>query len=121
MKRQGTRKQAQRTSLWLAVCAATGAGAQSNDLPVTVLSTVEVVSQPVEFRQFERVEITGSSIIRKEQTQTLPVQIVTRAEIQRSGKHSVADYLQTLPVMSNGISPAAVGGIRSLDRHPQSV
>ena len=113
MKKQGSHKQVQRTSLWLAVCAATGAGAQSNDLPVTVLSTVEVVSQPVEFRQFERVEITGSSIIRKEQTQTLPVQIVTRAEIQRSGKHSVADYLHTLPVMSNGFSPEALGAVRS--------
>ena len=101
------------TSLWLVVCASSGVEAQGIDLPLTVLSSVEVVSKPVEFRQFERVEITGSSIIRKEQTQTLPVQVVTRAEIQRSGKLSVADYLQTLPVMSNGVSPVAVGAIRS--------
>ena len=75
--------------------------------PVTVTAPV------LPFRQFDRVEITGSSILRKEQTQTLPVQIVTRAEIQRSGKHSIADYLQTLPVMVNGFSPSVLGGIQS--------
>ena len=53
------------TSLWLMVCASSGVEAQGIDLPTTVLSPVEVVSKPVEFRQFERVEITGSSIIRK--------------------------------------------------------
>jgi iron complex outermembrane receptor protein len=55
------------------------------------------------------VEITGSSIVRKEQTQTLPVQVITRAEIQNSGKHDVAELVQALPLMSSFTSPADVG------------
>jgi len=48
-------------------------------------SPVEVVNTPLEYRQFEKVEITGSSIVRKEQTQALPVQVMTRDDIRRSG------------------------------------
>lgn len=63
--------------------------------------TVLVEGAAIPFRQFNKVEITGSSIIRKEQTQSLPVQVITRAEIVNSGKHDVAEFLQALPVMSN--------------------
>lgn len=73
--------------------------------------TVKAPAQP--YRQFDKIEITGSSIIRKEQTQTLPVQLVTRADIQRSGKQTIADYLQTLPVTVNAFSPAMMGVTQS--------
>lgn len=63
--------------------------------------TIVVEETHVPFRQFNKVEITGSSIIRKEQTQSLPVQVITRAEIVNSGKHDVAEVLQALPVMAN--------------------
>ncbi|WP_291935314.1 TonB-dependent receptor [Limnohabitans sp.] len=75
--------------------------------------SVVVRDTALEFRQFDKVEITGSSILRKAQTQTLPVQVVTRADIQRSGKQSIADYLQNLPVMFNGFSPATMGAVKS--------
>ena len=45
--------------------------------------TVTAPAQP--YRQFEKIEITGSSIIRKEQTRALPVMVVTRQELRRSG------------------------------------
>jgi hypothetical protein len=42
-------------------------GAQSREQSVTAYPTVQVVDKPLEYRQFEKVEITGSSIVRKEQ------------------------------------------------------
>lgn len=56
-----------------------------------------------------KVELTGSSIVRKQQTQTLPVQVITRADIQNSGKHDVAELLQALPLMAAYTSPVDVG------------
>lgn len=56
-----------------------------------------------------KLELTGSSIVRKEQTKTLPVQVITRADIQNSGKHDVAELLQALPLMSAFTSPVDVG------------
>ncbi|MGV1044977.1 hypothetical protein [Limnohabitans sp.] len=46
-------------------------GAREAHTPVLIQSTA------LEYRQFEKVEITGSSIVRKEQTQALPVLSVT--------------------------------------------
>lgn len=99
----------------LLCCASPGGAVMAQGTVPTNVTypTVTVQDSALEYRQFEKVEITGSSIVRKEQTQTLPVQIVTRAEIQRSGKHSIADYLQTLPVMVNSFSPSAMGIIQS--------
>lgn len=37
---------------------------------------VEVVDTPLEYRQFEKVEVTGSSIIAKEAKEALPVQVI---------------------------------------------
>lgn len=87
------------------------AAGESNSADIYPPVTVTAPALP--YRQFDKVEITGSSIIRKEQTQTLPVQIVTRAEIQRSGKQNIADYLQSLPVVVNSSSPAMLGAIKS--------
>ena len=65
------------------------------------------------FRQFDRVEITGSSIVRKEQTQTLPVQVITRADIERGGHSDVAELLQALPVMSQFFNLSMLGAVQS--------
>ena len=64
---------------------------------------VEVVNTPLEYRQFEKVEITGSSIVRKEQTLALPVQVITRQEIQRKGLLSVTQVVQSLTQVFNGL------------------
>lgn len=86
-----------------------GVRAQSTQLPVKTYPPVQVTDAPLEYRQFEKVEITGSSIVRKEQTQTLPVQVITRAEIQNSGKQDVAELIQALPLMSSFTSHFDVG------------
>jgi iron complex outermembrane receptor protein len=83
--------------------------------------SVEVISPAPEFRQFRGVEITGSSIVRKEQTQTLPVQIITRQDILNSGAQDLTHFLQQLPVMSGnteiGQLLLAKGGFASVALH----
>ena len=75
--------------------AAAGEGQASTYPPVTV------TAPPLSYRQFDRVEITGSSIIRKEQSQALPVISMTREELRRAGVKTVAEAIQTLPMMAN--------------------
>ena len=57
----------------------------------------------------QRVEVTGSRIKRVEAESASPVQTVTRAEIERSGKASVAELLQTLSVDNQGSVPTTFG------------
>jgi iron complex outermembrane recepter protein len=68
---------------------------------VTHFPPVEVVDTSLEYRQFEKVEITGSSILAKETKEALPVQVITQREIERSGKTNLSELLQQLPVMHN--------------------
>ena len=63
--------------------------------------SVEVVGSRLEYRQFEKVEITGSSIIAKEAKEALPVQVISRQEIERSGASNLPQLLQKLPGMFN--------------------
>lgn len=70
---------------------------------------ITVVSQPLEYRQFDKVEITGSSIVRKEQTQALPVQLISRDDIRRSGLKSVTEVVQALPLMGNFVESSQLG------------
>src|SRR3954471_2864858 len=54
----------------------------------------------------QRVEITGSAIKRIAQEGSLPVQVLTRADIQQSGATSATDLIQMLPSMQ-GFVPAS--------------
>jgi iron complex outermembrane receptor protein len=56
-----------------------------------------------------RVEVTGSNIRRAESETTASVLTVSRADIERSGKKSVGELLQTLPVDNAGSVPASFG------------
>lgn len=59
----------------------------------------------------QRVEITGSAIKRIDAEGALPVQIITREAIQRSGATSIADLIQALPAMQGFTNEgASVGG-----------
>lgn len=49
-----------------------------------------------EENKIQRVEVTGTNIKRAEAETASPVQIINRAEIDKSGKATVAEYLQTL-------------------------
>lgn len=73
------------------------------------LPAITVLDQALEYRQFEKVEITGSSIVRKEQTQALPVQVLTRDDIRRSGLKSVTEVVQALPLMGNFVESSQLG------------
>ena len=67
----------------------------------TAYPPVQVVDSPLEYRQFDKVEVTGSSIITKEAKDALPVQVITRQEIERSGTSNLPQLLQKLPGMFN--------------------
>src|SRR3989449_2598167 len=53
----------------------------------------------------ERVEVTGSNIPRVATETASPVTVVSREEIEKSGKATVAEYLQTLGVDNQGSVP----------------
>lgn len=73
-------------------------------------SPVQVVDSPLEYRQFDKVEVTGSSIIAKEAKEALPVQVITRQEIERSGATNLPQLLQKLPGMFNFIQLGVMTG-----------
>ena len=57
----------------------------------------------------QRVEITGSNIKRVDVETSSPVLVVTRADIESSGKVSLAEIIQALPVNNNGSVPTTFG------------
>lgn len=72
---------------------------------------LKVESTALEYRQFEKVELTGSSIVRKEQTRALPVQVITHDDIRRSGLKSITEVVQALPLMGNFVESSQLGMI----------
>ncbi|HWI82226.1 TonB-dependent receptor [Ramlibacter sp.] len=56
-----------------------------------------------------RVEITGSNIKRTDAETASPVQVITKQEIDQSGKGTVAEYLQTLTADAQGSVPFTYG------------
>lgn len=57
----------------------------------------------------QRVEITGSNIRRTDAETASPVQIISKQEIEQSGKGTVAEYLQTLTADGQGSVPFTYG------------
>lgn len=57
----------------------------------------------------DRITVTGSNIPRTDTETPSPVQVVTRQEIDRTGKTSLSDYLQTLTVDGAGSVPKTFG------------
>jgi iron complex outermembrane receptor protein len=57
----------------------------------------------------QRVEVTGSSIKRASAETASPIQVISREDIARSGKTTVADYLQTLTADGAGSLPTGFG------------
>ncbi len=69
----------------------------------TLIAPPAFAQQPI-----ERVEITGSSIRRVDAETALPVQIVTRQEIEATGSANVEQFLQGLGVALQGNSNSVV-------------
>lgn len=76
---------------------------------LTTYPPVDVLAATVPYRQFNNIEITGSSIIRKEQTQTLPVLVITRSDILNSGAADLAEVVQKHSTMLENINPSHLG------------
>lgn len=87
--------------------------AQTAEQPGAMYPAIEVKDTALQYRQFEKVEITGSSIVRKQQTQALPVQVITRSDIKNSGVKGVPELIQNLPVMFGFSEPGQLGLARA--------
>eukprot|EP01034_Spumella_vulgaris_P023667 gene23667-29909_t len=57
----------------------------------------------------QRVEITGSSIKRATAETASPIQVLTSDDMMKSGKATVAEYLQTLSADGAGSLPTGFG------------
>jgi iron complex outermembrane receptor protein len=68
---------------------------------------VPFVARGQEVQSGERVEVTGSNIRRAQSETPSPVEVITREELDRSGKTTVAAYLQTLAIDNQGSVPAS--------------
>jgi iron complex outermembrane receptor protein len=64
---------------------------------------VTIRDTAVEFRQFDTIEITGSALRRAAESRALPVEIITRADIRKTGLTQTSDLIQSLPYMGNMI------------------
>lgn len=60
-------------------------------------------------QQLQRVEVTGSNIRRTDTETASPVQVISKQDIEQSGKGTVAEYLQTLTADSQGSVPFTYG------------
>ncbi|WP_242113121.1 TonB-dependent receptor [Luteimonas aquatica] len=60
-------------------------------------------------KTLDRIEVTGSNIPRTDTETASPVQVITRQEIDRTGKTTVAEYLQTLTMDGAGSIPKTFG------------
>ncbi|MCE9660123.1 MAG: TonB-dependent receptor [Burkholderiales bacterium] len=92
----------------------------------TLIATIpaQAWAQDAPAQQMQRVEITGSSIKRIDAETALPVQVITREQIQKSGATNVEQLLQTISSVSSSggltaasASGATTGGISAVSLH----
>ncbi len=76
---------------------------------LSILSAPALAQSDASQATLQRVEVTGSNIRRAESETASAVQVVSREEIDRSGKTSVAQLLQTLSVDNQGSVPTTFG------------
>ena len=79
---------------------------------------IVVIDKALEYRQFGKIEITGSAILAKETKEALPIQVIDQRDIERSGAATLSQLIPKLAVMSNfqdtGFTPGTVlGGLDS--------
>jgi iron complex outermembrane recepter protein len=91
----------------LAVCSASAAVLSIQPVAAQTPPASAQTTPPAPVLQ--RVEVTGSNIRRTDTETASPVQVITRDEIERSGKGTVAEYLQTLTADGQGSVPTTYG------------
>jgi len=107
-------------SHWIALFMA--GGALLFNTPIWAQYQITISDKAPEYRQFERVEITGSSVINPRSREALPVRVIDRKEIERMGVQSVAELIQSLSSMhsfteAGGTNISGQGGYRSAAIH----
>ncbi|MBI3716581.1 MAG: TonB-dependent receptor plug domain-containing protein, partial [Betaproteobacteria bacterium] len=73
-------------------------------------AAISLVAAPIAFAQtpaptpqkVEKIEVTGSNIKRVDEETSAPIQIINRADIEKSGKQTVAELLRQLPIVGGG-------------------
>ncbi len=94
-------KEIKRKRLSSALVQALGAG-----VAVSVIATAAHAQQA---QRIEKIEVTGSNIKRVDAETAQPIIIISRDDIEQSGKATVAEYLQTLTVDGQGSLPTSFG------------
>lgn len=94
---------------WFALCVAGGLFSTS----VQAEYELTILDKAQEYRQFERVEITGSNIVNPRAREILPVRVIDQREIQRLGVQNTTELLQRLPSMH---SANELGGVNMVGK-----
>jgi iron complex outermembrane recepter protein len=76
---------------------------------IAAASTGSLTASAAEPESLETIIVTGSNIRRADIETASPVQVVTREEIDRTGKTTVGEYLQTLTADGAGSVPKSFG------------
>jgi iron complex outermembrane receptor protein len=95
-------------------------GVRSVRLALGLLAAL-VAGQALAQESIQRVEITGSAIKRIQKEGALPVQIINKETIARSGATTIADLVQKLPAMQGFTIEAIAAGTNSGGRTTASI
>jgi iron complex outermembrane receptor protein len=72
-------------------------------------ASMMVAHEALAQQTLQRVEVTGTNIRRTDTETASPIQVITKDEIDQSGKNTVGDYLQTLTADGQGSVPTTYG------------
>lgn len=78
-------------------------------MPLAMAPTAGAQQQAAAAQQLERIEVTGTNIKRTDVEGSLPVTIITREELERSGKTTLTEVLTSLTVVSSGTFTETLG------------
>ncbi len=90
-----------------------GAAAPTGDAPGVAggpSTAEEAVPAPTRKSAEEEIVVTGSRIRRKDLTTSAPVTVVSKEQVQASGKVSIGDFLQQLPEQGNALNTSVNNG-----------
>lgn len=108
-------------AVWLMQFMPAAAQAQTGDAGHRQDCEVRVTDAPLEFRQFDKVELTGSAIIDAESRQALPVDVVCRRRIDNSGVSHLAELVQKWPGLLRMTDNVAAQGLSGIGPLPAAV
>uniref|UniRef100_UPI00191617D4 TonB-dependent receptor plug domain-containing protein n=2 Tax=Enterobacteriaceae TaxID=543 RepID=UPI00191617D4 len=83
---------------------------KTTTITTAVLALAASSALAQEAQKLERIEITGSSIRRVDAESALPVSVISRADIDRTGVTNAQDLIQLIPSMFGGGVVALNGG-----------